>query len=294
MGRRVTSGRPVMRMVWGMCGALLAVLASGSSLGAFEVQGLSAPHSMIVDWRTGDYFISNINGDPAARDDNGFITKLDGTGRVIALEFIDGSKGAPLHAPKGLAIVGDFLFVADIDHVKGYDTATGRLQFDLNLTPLGATSLQDLTRDAQGTLYVSDRESNFIAKIEPIHHYAVSILAKGPQLGQPNGLAVNPITQRLVMVSWVEGGIYEIGPTGTLTPLVARRFHHLGGVDFDEAGALYFSSLTDGVIYTVVDGKAIAWKEHLTTPADISINRRRRLLLVPSLSGNLVTTIPLN
>jgi hypothetical protein len=278
-----------------MCWALLTVLAGGgSSLSAFELQGLAEPESFIVDRRTGDYFISNINGDPAARDGNGFITKLDGTGHVMALKFIDGSKGAPLHAPKGLAIVGDFLFVTDIDHVKGYDKATGRLQFDLDLTPLGATFLNDLTRDAQGTLYVSDMQSNFIAKIEPLRHYAVSVLAKGPQLGQPNGLAVNPITQRLVMVSWAEGGVYEVGPTGVLTPLVTQRFHRLDGADFDEAGRLYFSSMTDGIIYTVVNGAAITWKEHLTAPADIGIDRGRRLLLVPSLSGNSVTTIPLH
>lgn len=283
-----------MRMWWGLCGTVLAVLASGSPLAAFEVGGLASPNSMIVDRRTGDYFISNINGDPAARDGNGFITKLDGTGRVIALKFIDGSKGAPLHAPKGLAIVGDFLFVTDIDHVKGYDKATGQLQFDLDLTPLGATFLQDLTRDAQGTLYVSDSRSNVIAKIEPLHRYAVTVLAKGAQLGQPNGLAVNPITQRLVMVSGAEGGVYEVGPTGALTPIVARRFHHPDGVDFDADGVLYVSSLTDGIIYKIVNGAASVWKEHLTTPADIGIDRRRRRLLVPSLSGNSVTTIPLN
>jgi len=286
MGRRI-------RWVAFISVTLPALLAAGGPVGAFEVQGLASPDSFIVDRRTGGYFISNINGDPAARDDNGFITKLDETGRVIALKFIDGSKGAPLHAPKGLAIVGDFLFVTDIDHVKGYDKATGRLQFDLDLTPIGATFLDDLTRDAQGTLYVSDRESNFIAKIEPMRRYAVSVLAKGPQLGRPNGLAVNPLTQRLVMVSW-EGGVYEVGPAGTLTPIVAQRFSHLDGVDFDEAGRLYFSSLTDGIIYTVVDGNGLAWKEHLTTPADIGIDRGRRLLLVPSLNGHSAMTIPLN
>jgi len=290
MGRRVIGQRRVMVLL----GLAAGVLATGRPLGAFEVLGLSAPESMIADWRTGEYFISNINGDPAAKDGNGFITKLDGTGHVMALKFIDGSKGAPLHAPKGLAIVGDFLFVADIDHIKGYDRATGRLRFDLDLTPLGATSLSDLTRDAQGTLYVSDRESNFIAKIEPTRQYAISILAKGPQLGQPTGLAVNPVTQRLVMVNWAEGGVYEVGQTGRLAPLIARRFHHLDGVDFDDAGRLYVSASTDGVIYKIVDGHATIWQEHLTTPAGIGIDRKRGLLLVPSLIGDSAMTLPLN
>jgi len=282
-------GRAVMIMA-AVAGAILC----GRCAEAFEVKGLAVPHSFIVDRRTGDYFISNINGDPAARDDNGFITKLDSTGRVLAQKFIDGSKGAPLHAPKGLAIVGDYLFVADIDHVKGYNKTTGRLRFNLDLTPLGATFLTDLTRDARGTLYVADGGSNLIAKIEPIRAYAVSVLAAGPQLNRPNGLTVDPATQRLVMVGGADGGVYEVGPAGALTPLVARRFRHLDGADFDGAGALYVSSTIDGTIYKIVNGRAAIWKAHLTTPADIGIDRRRRLLLVPSLSGNSAMTIPLN
>jgi hypothetical protein len=282
----------------GRCVMIMAVVAvtvlCGRGAGAFEVRGLASPHSFIVDRRTGDYFISSINGDPEARDGNGFITKLDGAGRMIALKFIDGSKGVPLHAPTGLAIVGDFLFVADLDHLKWYDKATGRLQFDLNLAPIGAMALQDLTRDAQGTLYVSDRRSNLIMKIEPIRHFAVSVLARGPQVNRPNGLAVNPATQRLVMVSGADGGVYEVGPTGALTPLVARRFRELDGAEFDATGALYVSSSIDGAVYKIEHGEATTWEEHLTTPADIGIDRRRRLLLVPSVSGNSAMTIPLN
>ena len=86
--------------------ALLFSLLSLSNAYPFEVTGLSTPESFIVDPETGNYFISNINGGPADKDNNGFITKLDPDGKVIALKFIDASKGTPLHAPKGLAIVG--------------------------------------------------------------------------------------------------------------------------------------------------------------------------------------------
>ena len=99
-------------------------LATAAATG-FEVTGLSHPVCFIVDPGTGDYFIANVNGAPAARDNNGFITKLDPQGQVVALKFIGPSKAAPLHAPKGLAVVGKTLYVLDLDRVRGYDTGAG-------------------------------------------------------------------------------------------------------------------------------------------------------------------------
>jgi DNA-binding beta-propeller fold protein YncE len=261
---------------------------------AFEVSGLAMPESFIVDRLRGEYYISNVAGDPVGKDGHGFITKLDATGNVIARKFIDSTREAPLHAPKGLAIVGDYLFVADIDHLKGYEKHSGRLRFDLDLTAYGAVSLTDVTRDAQGNLYVSDRQGNFIAKIEPIRAYAISILARGAQLGRPNGLAVNPKTDRLVMVNGEEGRLYEVAADGRVNPLVNHTFKDVGGVDFDAAGNLYLSSITGGTIYKVTEEGAVSViAEHLVTPADIGVDRRNHLLLIPSFDGNSVMTLTL-
>ena len=52
-----------------------ALLIASPSLG-FEVSDLETPESFIVDSSSGEYYISNINGSPVARDNNGFITKL--------------------------------------------------------------------------------------------------------------------------------------------------------------------------------------------------------------------------
>ena len=67
----------------------------------FEVTGLSHPVCFIVDPTTGNYFIANVNGAPAARDNNGFITKLDPQGQIVALKFIGPTAAAPCTPPKG-------------------------------------------------------------------------------------------------------------------------------------------------------------------------------------------------
>src|SRR5438067_13900188 len=97
--------RPVLFML------LLAILPTAA--GALQVTGLKNPAGFIVDPATGAYFISNENGGPSERDNNGFITKLDETGKIVKLKFIEGgASGVTLHAPKGLAILGKTLYVS--------------------------------------------------------------------------------------------------------------------------------------------------------------------------------------
>jgi sugar lactone lactonase YvrE len=260
----------------------------------FEVTGLSHPVCFIVDPGTGDYYIANVNGAAAARDNNGFITKLDPQGRVIALKFIAPSTAAPLHAPKGLAVVGKTLYVLDLDRVRGYDTGRGSPVLDLDMAPYRAAFLNDLTRDAHGNLYLSDSQSNFVARIEPAHEHRVTILARGPQLAGANGLCVQPKTGRLVVVTWGTGRVLELTEQGEVKPWVDRRFEKLDGADFDADGNLFVSAYGEGKVYRVgVDGKVSVLREGLVTPADINIDRTKGLLLIPSFDADSARAIPL-
>src|SRR2546427_13055522 len=89
-----------------LAAVLFSILSGGVAL-ALQVTGLRNPASFIVDPTTGNYFISNENGQPTERDNNGFITKLDPDGKISQLKFIEGgADGDTLHAPRGLAIIG--------------------------------------------------------------------------------------------------------------------------------------------------------------------------------------------
>ena len=262
---------------------------------AFEVTGLSHPVCFIVDPGTGDYYIANVNGAPAARDNNGFITKLDPRGQVVALRFIAPTRAAALHAPKGLAVVGRTLYVLDLDRVRGYDTRRGDLLLDIDMAPHKAAFLNDLTRDSEGNLYLSDSQSNFIARIEPAHEHRVTILARGPQLAGANGLSIQPNTGRLAVVTWGTGQVLEVSKNGKVKPWLERRFEKLDGADFDDLGNLYFSAYGEGKVYrSGQDGKVSVFREGLITPADINIDRVKGLLLIPSFDTDSVHAIPLD
>ena len=85
---------------------------------------------------------------------------------------------------------------------------------DIDMAPYKAAFLNDLTRDAEGNLYLSDSQSSFVARIEPAHEHRVTILARGPQLDGANGLSIQPKTGRLAVVTWGTGRVLEVTKAG--------------------------------------------------------------------------------
>ena len=98
------------------------------------------------------YLVSNINGELAAKDDNGFIARLSPTGEILTLKWIDGAAdGVTLHAPKGMALAHDTLFVADIDAVRLFDRTPARHSASGRSTGLRSSTISPWVRTARCT-----------------------------------------------------------------------------------------------------------------------------------------------
>lgn len=276
--------------------AFALVLALPLQTAALQVTGLQTPESFLADPAGEGYFISNTNGDPEAKDNNGFISKLDKGGIVSKLQFIKGGEGAVvLHAPKGMAMVGQTLYVADLDSLRAFDKVTGQPVLTLPFPARQdgrATDLADVTYDGQGLLYASDTVGNTIYRIDMAKHHAISVLARDQALAGPRGLAVHPKTGHLIVASWDKGKILEITPEGAVSELVSNgfftaRFHNLDGVDFDSWGNLYVSDFTAGKVWRMrPDRHFDVIAEYLPSPADIGVDRENHLILVPYHYGN--------
>jgi sugar lactone lactonase YvrE len=280
--------RPLSYLRWVL---LVFALSFATSSEAVQIIGLETPNSFVGDPIGTEYYISNINGEPDVRDNNGFITKLDTDGKIINLKFIQGGVAdIILHAPKGLALVGQMLYVVDLDELKGFDKTTGKLIVTVSF-PVSANKkpvfLMDVTAGPAGLLYVSDQQSNSIYRIESEAGHRVSLVVHDDRLAGPAGLAVHPKTNHLMAVSWDKGKILEITPEGQLTELVSNgfftsRFQNLSGIDFDRWGNMYVSDFTKGKIWRMTrDNRFQVIAEYLPAPADISIHRAGNLILVP-------------
>jgi hypothetical protein len=267
--------------------------------GASQIDGLQMPQSFVADPSGNFYFISNVNGEPDAKDNNGFITRLDKDGKITHLHFIQGGQdGTTLHAPKGMAIVDRLLYIVDVDSVRAFDKETGKPVVTIALDGIrprdtkSPIALIDVTYDGNGSLYLSDTEADTIYRVDIAKQYAVSVLTKNSALAGPAGLAWNSRTRKLVAVSWNKGKILEITSEGIVSELVSNpffssRFHNLSGVDFDEWGSMYVSDFSAGKVWRIrPDMKFEVIAEYLSTPADIGIDRKGHLILVPYYYGN--------
>ena len=268
-------------------GLLLGFALTGE---AAQITGLESPYSFISDPSGKAYFISNINGEPDSRDNNGFITKLDAEGKITHLKFVQGGTAdVVLHAPKGMALIGPTLYVVDLDQLKGFDKTTGKLVTTVSLSPLSQApvSLTDVAASSTGQLYLTDQAANSIYHVDPSANHRTALLLHDDKLAGPSGIAIHPKTNHLMIVSQDKGKILELSLDGQLTEFESNgfftgRFQNLSGVDFDQWGNMYVSDITKGKIWRITrDQRFQVIAEYLPAPADIGIDRHNNLILVP-------------
>ena len=71
---------------------------------------MRTPESVCYDSVRNQLYVSNIN--LGEKEESGFISKLSPDGKILDLKWIVGLK-----APKGLAVSGNNLYVADVDEL---------------------------------------------------------------------------------------------------------------------------------------------------------------------------------
>ena len=269
-------------------GICLAVLPC-KAWAQITVTDLQTPYSFVSSNSGKEYFISSVNGEPEAADNNGFITKLDASGKVLNTKFIQGGvNGVTLNAPKGMALVEQTLYVADLDMLRAFDTVSGKPIASISVATAGqgSTQLTDVTYDGAGLLYCSDQHANRIYRIE-LPSRKVTLLVADPALAGPAGLAVHPKSGQLIVVSWDKGKILAISPEGAVSEIFSNgffsgRFTNLRGVDFDRWGNMYVSDFTTGKVWRMTwDKRFQVIAEYLPSPGDLGIDRTNNLILVP-------------
>jgi len=272
----------------------------------WKAEGFATPESVLV---AGDlYYVSNINGAPLDKDDNGFISGLGPDGKVVELKWISGeAPDVELHAPKGMGLHDGVLYVADIDVVRKFDVATRKQLASIAVE--GATFLNDI-HVAGDTVYVTDSGigPDFKPKGTPAI-YAIDAKAGAPVavkleiafVGLPNGMFV---------VS-KEGGdsIYFNGfddakaiqgfdrakgealakldvPAGSLDGLYAIKGE-------GDAWSFFVSSWESGMVYHIAaPGTFKTIASGLKGPADFGVDEARKLVIVPVFMENRVDAYP--
>ena len=273
------------------CAQELAVPAA-----PFDLTGFMTPESVRYDSASDLYLVANINGAPLDKDNNGYISQISPDGKTVNARFIaGGANGVTLNAPKGTAIVGDTLYVSDIDTVRSFDRKTGAVKG--NVAIAGATFLNDLAAAPDGSVYVSDsgldatfasNGADAVYKISPAG--AVTKIVSGVTLNRPNGLAVLS-SGKVQVVPFGSNEIYTVTDAGVVGYRKTLPGGQLDGVEVYNGGLLVSSWETSSVYFVPASGAVTTVASGVKSPADIGLDSRRGRVLIPLFMDNTVRVV---
>ncbi len=281
---------------WLMAGLLITGCQSTKSLtyAANKITGLKTPES-VVQSKDGRIYISEIN--EFGKNGDGRISVLDRRGNVTVF-------ASNLDDPKGLAIIGDNLYVADKTKILKIN-AKGQVSVFVapEAFPNVPLFLNDLEADLQGNLYVSDSGDLFntgkggaIYKITP--RGEVILLIKDTQdsrVKAPNGLLADDTGNNLIYVDFSSGVLYSLNTSTAELSDLAEGFGGGDGVVHHSSGVMYVSDWKNGKVFSVnMMGDVSLIKAGYQSAADIAITKDERYLLVPDMKAGELDFIALD
>jgi DNA-binding beta-propeller fold protein YncE len=246
---------------------------------------LAVPECAVVDAQTGKVYVSNMDTDSGAYwadDGRGALSLLAPGGAPLDFGWRLSSEDAPLHSPKGMCILNRVLYVADNSRVLGFPLSEAE-----GIKPLQGprgNHLNDMATDGVA-VYVSDTADGVVYRMADDGVTRI----KAPE-------GVNGITffrGRMYAVSWDLHDVYELDPTGQGDPVpfgLACHFKTPDGIEVLEDGTFLVSDMHGHRVAAVTpDRKQVYTLIALTTPADIGLDRDRRLLYVPQFERDTVS-----
>jgi gluconolactonase len=199
-----------------------------------------------------------------------------------------------LEDPCGVLFVGNTLWAADRKGVYRVTRGKVKLVYPVRSFPLPLHFLNDLAAGKDGTMYVSDTGDSTAAG-----HGAVFVLAPGKR---PTVLPGSDTVRAQSSANGLfHGGgdtLYVAGyRTGVLSVTdghgawreIARGLGSPDGLAAVGPGAFYVSDNVGGDLFLAprtLGGKTVKLTSRLKSPADLVVDHRRGLLIVPENSGN--------
>lgn len=250
-----------------------AALLGASELKYQEFDGFKSPESVFVDKNF--VYVSNVGEklEPLAKDNDGFISKLDKNGKVLEYKFLSN-----LNAPKGMMELADTLYVVDIDVLRGFDLKSKKEIFNLPIK--GAIFLNDIEKLDDNTLLVSDTGTGLILKVDlKEKSYDELLKLDLVKFGGPNGLYLDRKNNKLFIAGYHpdgSGGLvmsYDLAKKD-LSVIKNEKESYDGIAPYKDA--LLVSSWGEnlnGLVYSLENGKAIKLDlPSMKGPADMFID----------------------
>jgi len=248
--------------------------------------GFDMPESAVFDRARNRIILSTIIGNPGVADGQGSLVLLSPEGEVI-----DANWAVGLDAPKGMAILGDVLLVADLTRLHEIDVATGEIRRSIAMPE--AVFLNDVTSDGE-VAFVSDLMTDSLWRYAD---GAFTLWLSDPQLAHPNGVFLDE--GRLLVGSWgaglrddftteTPGSLLSVSLETKEISVVAPGIGNIDGITRIDDAILVSDWVTGGLFEIGRDGAAAQTAQFAPGLADISSDGST-LYLPMMLEGTLIS-----
>ena len=261
-------------------------VAQAAPLSTQKISGLKMPES-VVQATDGRVFVSEING-----------FGVDGDGQISVIEagqvklFAKG-----LDDPKGLAIIGQALFVADNKRIlklalSGPKQGQAEVFAAATAFPVTPLFLNDLEADLAGNLYVSD-SGDLKGKGGAVYQInaqgQVRLLINGQQDNRilaPNGLLMDDTGDVLMVVDFASGILYSYNLATKQLLDIADGFGGGDGVVHHANGSMFVSDWKNGKVFRLdMNGEVTPLAATYQSAADIALTKDEKVLMVPDMKA---------
>jgi sugar lactone lactonase YvrE len=222
---------------------------------------------------------------------DGFVSLINPDGSVHTSKWIGATRdGLTLNHPLGSAIAGDTLYAADIDTVRTFDLKTGEPGRAFPIR--GASILNGIGVTTDGTIYVSNtRDPEVIYRVQP--DGTVSKFVEGPPLALPNGVAIDP-AGNVVVVNVMNDSVLTFDPQGKLIKTEHAAESGNDGLVVTRDGTKYVSSVRFGSVSRIRSGqKAEVIATGIPSAASMCYDSRQSQLVIPMNANNALAFIKL-
>ena len=240
---------------------------------------LRTPESVLIDRERNVLYVSNVNLRPWEKDGNGFISKMDKQGNITELKWIEG-----LDAPKGMGILGNSLFIADIDVLVEANIETGEITNRIEFKD--DPQLNDITVGQDGVVYVSGSNSQ---KIYAVKNGKVTEYFQGEEGERFNGLFWEK--ERMLLITSASSQFKEIDHATKEVNVIAENMGHGDAIAPVGDGGYLCTSWAGKIFYVSAGGETttlLDTEDLKENAADLDYSIEDQILYVPTFFKNQV------
>ncbi|GAB1467604.1 hypothetical protein MASR2M64_02780 [Candidatus Cloacimonadota bacterium] len=241
---------------------------------------LKGPESIAFDSMGKRFLVSNTKGKS--------IVSMSLDGKYSA--FLKGG----LKAPRGIAIKGNDLFVADLNQIRIIDIAKATITKSIPVE--GAVLLNDIALDKVGLIYVTDTSANCVFIINSTNQAVNKIVS--PLFKAPNGIIYDmPRNQMLIVGFSKQASVLSLNTMNrNVTVFMDSIYSQLDGIAIDDLGRIYISSWEQEMILEIPQeqNRFIAKYKDIKNAADMFYYFPNNELIVPMHNKNKIIRIPLD